>query len=41
MTKKEYMDMYDVVGAAMEVYNTLGRGMAEAIYQDLLLKNLN
>ena len=28
--------MYDVVGAAMEVYNTLGRGMAEAIYQEAL-----
>jgi len=24
MTKQEYIDMYDVVGAAMEVYNTLG-----------------
>ncbi len=36
MTKQEYMDMYDVVGAAMEVYNTLGRGMAEAIYQEAL-----
>ena len=38
MTKKEYMDMYDVVGAAMEVYNTLGRGMAEPIYQEALAK---
>lgn len=28
--------MYDVVGAAMEVFNTLGRGMAEAIYQEAL-----
>jgi GxxExxY protein len=28
--------MYDVVGAAMEVYNQLGRGMAEAIYQEAL-----
>ena len=36
MTKQEYLDMYDVVGAAMEVYNTLGRGMAEAIYQEAL-----
>ena len=36
MTKQEYMDMYDVVGAAMEVYNQLGRGMAEAIYQEAL-----
>jgi GxxExxY protein len=36
MTKQEYRDMYDVVGAAMEVYNQLGRGMAEAIYQEAL-----
>jgi len=28
--------MYDVVGAAMEVYNQLGRGMAEPIYQEAL-----
>ncbi len=36
MTRQEYRDMYNVVGAAMEVYNTLGRGMAEAIYQEAL-----
>ena len=36
MTKQEYKDMYDVVGAAMEVYNTLGRGLAEPIYQEAL-----
>jgi len=30
------MDIYEVVGAALEVYNTLGRGMAEAIYQEAL-----
>ena len=36
MSKQEYKDMYEVVGAAMEVYNTLGRGMAEAIYQEAL-----
>ncbi len=28
--------MYNVVGAAMEVYNVLGRGMAEPIYQEAL-----
>ncbi len=37
MTKEEYMDMYDMVGIAMEVYNTLGRGMAEQIYQEAFM----
>jgi len=37
MTKQEYMDMYNVVGIAMEVYNTLGRGLAEQIYQEAFL----
>ena len=36
MTKQQYMDMYAIVGAAMEVYNTLGRGMEELIYQEAL-----
>lgn len=34
MTKQEYKDMYEVVGIAMEVHKTLGRGMAEPIYQE-------
>jgi GxxExxY protein len=34
MTKQEYHDMYEVVGIAMEVHKTLGRGMAEPIYQE-------
>ena len=34
MTKQEYIDMYDAVGVAMEVYNTLGRCLDEHIYQE-------
>lgn len=36
MTRQEYKDLYDVVGAAMEVYNQLGRGMSEPIYHEAL-----
>jgi GxxExxY protein len=41
MTKQEYKDIYDVVGTAMEVYNTLGRGMSELIYQEALAMEMN
>ena len=34
MTKQEYKDIYDAVGVAMEVHKTLGRGLAEQIYQE-------
>ena len=37
MTRQEYRDIYDVVGVAMEVYNTLGRSLAEPIYQEAFL----
>ena len=40
ITKEEYLDIYDVVGAVMEVYNALGYGMAEPIYQEALAKEM-
>ena len=41
MTKEQWMHMYQIVGAAQEVYNVLGRGMEEAIYQEAMEKELD
>ena len=41
MTKEEYMRMYELVGAAMEVYNELGFGMAEPLYQEAMAMELD
>ena len=40
MTKQEYMDMYEAVGAVMEVYNQLGRGMAELLKIKFLILSI-
>lgn len=34
-------EVYAIVGAAMEVYNTLGSGFLEAVYQEALEMELN
>ena len=34
ITREEYLDMYLAVGMAIEVYNILGRAMAEKVYQE-------
>lgn len=34
MTRKEYNSIYEAVGVAMEVHATLGRGLAEPVYQE-------
>lgn len=36
ITRAEYMQMYDIIGAALEVHNHLKRGLEEAIYQEAL-----
>jgi GxxExxY protein len=41
MTKQEYKEIYDVVGAAQEVHRTLGRGLAEPVYQEALAMEMH
>lgn len=41
MKKEEWMRMYELVIAAQEVYNKLGRGMQEPIYQEAMAVELN
>jgi GxxExxY protein len=40
ITKEEYHDMYLIVGAAMDVYNEIGRGLSEYIYQEAMRMEL-
>ena len=39
---EEYLTrlLYDILGAAMEVYNTLGPGLLESVYEKALLREL-
>lgn len=36
ITKDEYLKIYSLTGAALEVHNNLGRGLDEPIYQEAL-----
>ncbi|MBR4786971.1 MAG: GxxExxY protein [Bacteroidales bacterium] len=43
MTRKKYTEnelIYEIIGGAMEVYNHLGPGLLESIYQKALFKEL-
>lgn len=41
ITRKEYMQMYGIIGAALEVHNNLKRGLEEAICQEALEMELS
>lgn len=36
ISREEYLVMYQIVGAIIDVFNELGRGMEEPIYQEAL-----
>ena len=36
ISREEYLDMYEVVGAAMRVHEVLHRGLEESVYQEAL-----
>ena len=38
---QEYLDIYQLVGVAIEVYNTLGGGLSEALYQEAFALEMN
>ena len=41
LTVQEYLDIYQLVGVAIEVYNTLGGGLSEALYQEAFALEMN
>ena len=41
ISKEEYIHIYNIVGACYEVHDIVGRGLTEAIYQELLEIELN